>query len=61
MNETVSALLEELDPFWHFLIPVMVSGFLGCLLGVVISCLFCRTKTAQPNDTEPPHHPDNAP
>jgi predicted flap endonuclease-1-like 5' DNA nuclease len=46
MNETISAFLEELDPFWHFLAPVIVSGFLGCLLGVFLSCLFCRPKAA---------------
>ncbi len=59
MNETISAYLEELDPFWHFLAPVIVSGFLGCLIGIFLSCLFCRPKAApsSPNrgqDTELP-------
>ena len=48
MNETIVTFLEGLDPFWHFLVPVLVSGFLGCLLGIIFSCMGCRPKTAAP-------------
>ena len=49
MNESISSFLEELSPFWHFLVPVIVAAFLGCLFGVTLSCLFCRPKAPSPS------------
>jgi NADH-quinone oxidoreductase subunit E len=54
MNETIVTFLEGLDPFWHFLVPVLVSGFLGCLLGIIFSCMGCRPKTVAPATTSAP-------
>jgi len=54
MNETIVTFLEGLDPFWHFLVPVLVSGFLGCLLGIIFSCMGCRPKTVAHATTSAP-------
>lgn len=61
MNEIISTFLEELDPFWHFLIPVIVSGFLGCLLGVTLSCLFCKPRAGQPGPPPAAPAPSESP
>jgi predicted flap endonuclease-1-like 5' DNA nuclease len=54
MNESIATFLEGLDPFWHFLVPVLVAGFLGCLLGIIFSCMGCRPKSAAPATTSAP-------
>jgi NADH-quinone oxidoreductase subunit E len=54
MNQSIVTFLEGLDPFWHFLVPVLVSGFLGCLLGIIFSCMGCRPKTVAPATTSAP-------
>jgi len=62
MNESISSFLEELSPFWHFLVPVIVAAFLGCLFGVILSCLFCRPKgsASSPKAETSPSEPDLA-